>query len=90
MPEVSGQGNASVGQAVGRPPRVVSLPVALPACLPCAEASSKKKAATENKKEKKEDTAMGPPNFFDMAVCNAAGALHHLTFLDEAKLQVLA
>lgn len=32
---------------------------------------------------------MGPPNFFDMAVCNAAGALHHLTFLDEAKLQVM-
>jgi hypothetical protein len=29
-----------------------------------------------------------PPNFADMAVCNAAGALQHLTFLDAAKQQV--
>eukprot|EP00955_Chlamydomonas_euryale_P055678 356183-Chlamydomonas_euryale.AAC.2 len=29
-----------------------------------------------------------PPNFADVAVCSACGALHHLTFLDEAKLQL--
>ncbi|KAG2433810.1 hypothetical protein HXX76_008167 [Chlamydomonas incerta] len=29
-----------------------------------------------------------PPNYADMAVCNAAGALQHLTFLDAAKQQV--
>ncbi|PNW76200.1 hypothetical protein CHLRE_12g544115v5 [Chlamydomonas reinhardtii] len=29
-----------------------------------------------------------PPNFADMAVCNASGALQHLTFLDAAKQQV--
>jgi hypothetical protein len=28
-----------------------------------------------------------PPSFADMAVCNAAGALNHLTFLDDAKIQ---
>ena len=25
----------------------------------------------------------------DIAVCNAAGALHHLTFMDEAKIEVM-
>jgi hypothetical protein len=29
-----------------------------------------------------------PPNFADMAVCNASGCLQHLTFRDDAKQQV--
>jgi hypothetical protein len=29
-----------------------------------------------------------PPAPPEMAVCNAAGTLHHLTFLDAAKMQV--
>ncbi len=31
-----------------------------------------------------------PPNYSEIAVCNAAGLLHHLTFLDLAKEQVRA
>lgn len=29
-----------------------------------------------------------PPSYPDVAICNATGVLHHMTFMDEAKLQV--
>ncbi len=40
--------------------------------------------------DKRAERSKPPPpvNFPDVAVCNAAGALHHMTFLDEAKAQV--
>lgn len=39
------------------------------------------------KKDKVGD-APAPQNLADVAVCNATGALHHLTFIDEAKIEV--
>ena len=53
---------------------------------PSAEPKKPKAAAAGQKKVKDE----GPPplNLAEVAVCNAAGALHHLTFIDEAKVQV--
>ena len=48
----------------------------------------------EPKKAKKKDAKKGKvieapqPNLAEVTVCNSTGALHHLTFLDEAKIEV--
>jgi hypothetical protein len=55
--------------------------------LNATEPAKKKKVTVEKKKR---DEGPPPPNLPAMAVCNAAGALHHLTFVDEAKSQVSA
>ena len=51
-----------------------------------------KKAAEKGEKVgrggSKEKEAILPPNYPDIAVCNAAGALHHLTFMDKCKYQI--
>jgi hypothetical protein len=56
--------------------------------LPTILENSSKKKENISSKDKNCDIALDPINFADLAVCNAAGALHHLTFIDEAKLQV--
>ena len=49
---------------------------------------------SEPKKAKKKDAKKGKvievpqPNLAEVTVCNSTGALHHLTFLDEAKIEV--
>lgn len=61
--------------------------------FPSCPAEGKKVAEKDKdgkEKRKGADTAPPePPCFSDIAVCNAAGALQHLTFLDSAK-QALA
>jgi len=73
-----------------------AVPALLHVCSTFLAAAAAKK--TVKKKKKGERAAPSrqergtepppPPNYADAAVCNAAGALHHLTFLDDAKLQV--
>lgn len=60
----------------------------------CAGKGGKKKAEGDGKAPAKQGARGAaaepppPPNYADIAVCNSTGALHHLTFLDEAKLEV--
>lgn len=54
------------------------------------KAASKAAAAAGGDKKKKKGGAVPPVSFAEAAVCNAAGALHHLTFLDTVKCQVAA
>lgn len=61
--------------------------------ISCAAEAAKKADDKKDPKEKKrsaEAAAPEPPCFPDIAVCNAAGALHHLTFLDTGKQQFVA
>jgi len=54
-----------------------------------SEATVKAGKDVPKKGDKKEKAVEPPPpNLANIAVCNAAGALHHLTFLDEAKIEV--
>ncbi|KAJ9512889.1 hypothetical protein QJQ45_029134 [Haematococcus lacustris] len=64
----------SKGKRKARPKKAKSTP---------ASAST---PAKESKPDKPEAAAL--PFYPEIAVCNAAGALHHLTFLDQAKQQV--
>jgi hypothetical protein len=55
-----------------------------------SKAKKKPKEGGSSSEPKKSEKAVAapPPSYPDIAVCNAAGTLNHLTFLDEAKLQV--
>eukprot|EP00798_Chlamydomonas_sp_ICE-L_P025468 gene25468-11127_t len=60
--------------------------------LEAAVKKAGKKAKSDKKDDKKKKEISSnepppPPNYSEIAVCNATGALHHLSFLDQAKLK---
>ena len=53
------------------------------------EASKKGKKKEEGAGKKEKGEAIAPcVNYSELAVCNASGALHHLSMLDEAKVEI--
>lgn len=72
----------------GAPNQLLKL---MPCCLCAAGKRSKPKPAPEAAapdRRSQRAQPLPPPSFPDIAICNATGVLHHLTFLDQAKVEV--